>query len=86
MFFLCFCFTAKRVETWYKSQRSLFGRIKLLMGKSGSAPPDLKYKPKWVWTNLAFLKPHIKNKSKGVLMTKVSICKDEYEKGGCIIK
>ena len=71
-----FLFAAKRLQTWYTSQRSAYGRIKLLYNKSGAGTPSLNYRQTWQWKHLTFLKPHMRNKTKGTIMTKVGTCND----------
>ena len=50
------------------------------MIEKSNVTPVLKYRQQWQWEHLAFLKPHVKNKGAVTIMTKVSICKDGYER------
>lgn len=73
---MCFamCFVAGiRIDRWYKSVRSSYGRIKKEFQKSGNAPLVLKYRAAWIWKHLDFLKPYVRNKTPSVIMSWVSI-------------
>ncbi|KAG0720377.1 hypothetical protein GWK47_006810 [Chionoecetes opilio] len=59
-----------RINRWYKSMRCSYGRIKKEFQKSGNAPPVLKYRAAWIWNHLAFLKPHVRNKTPGIIMSR----------------
>ena len=76
VFSVCYFFTGKHASTWYKTQRSAaYGRIKKIMNVSCSAPPPpvLKYRQTWLWQHLEFLKPHVVNKERGVIMSQVKL-------------
>ncbi|CAC5355463.1 unnamed protein product [Mytilus coruscus] len=47
--------------------RSSYGRIKREFQKSGNAPSVLKYRAAWIWKQMAFLKPYVRNKTPGVI-------------------
>ena len=67
-------FSGIQIEKWYNNMRSSYGRIKKEFQKTDNTPPVLKYRAAVIWKHLAFLKPHMRNKTPGVIMSRVSVC------------
>ena len=47
------------LETWYRSMRTMLGRVKKAKSKSGSGDFRLTFAMQWVWDNLRFMAPFI---------------------------
>jgi len=74
-----FLFTGDKVLLWWRTQRTAYGRLNVTKSGQGSKPPTERQE--WVRRTFAFLKDHVKHRTRTTTMGNVSI---EFRNAICL--